>query len=75
MPTNVTPVDPARSIGGLMRLANILLPKIIAAARFDAKAYCTGTAGLFNKAQLQRPADWVTYAQDTINRCTAHDRL
>jgi len=59
-----------------MRLVNILLPKIsAAAARFDAKAYSTGTAGLFNKAQLQRPADWVTYAQDTINRCTAHDRL
>ncbi len=75
MPTTVIPVDPARSIGGLMRLSNILLPNIIAAARFNAKVYSTGTAGLFNKAQLQRPADWVTYAQDTIHRCTAHDRL
>ncbi|DBA74265.1 hypothetical protein WJX77_002438 [Trebouxia sp. C0004] len=52
-----------------MRLASILLPKIIAAARSNAKVYSTGSAGLFNKAQLQCPADWVTYAQDTIARC------
>ncbi len=75
MPISVTPFNSTRSTGVLMRLANILLPKIIAAARFDAKAYSTGTAGLFNKAQLQRPADWVTYAQDTINRCTAYNCL
>ena len=43
--------------------------KLLAAAYRSNKAYSTSTAGLFNKAQLQFPADWVTYAQDTISRC------
>lgn len=33
------------------------------------RAFSTATSGLFNKPQLQQPADWVKYAQETICRC------
>ena len=41
--------------------------KLLAVYR-SSRAYSAGTAGLFNKAQLQSPSDWVTYAQDAIRR-------
>ena len=41
--------------------------KLLAVYR-NGRAYSAGTAGLFNKAQLQNPSDWVTYAQDAIRR-------
>lgn len=44
------------------------LHSLVAAVR-RRRAYSTRTTGLFNKAQLQNPQDWVTYAQDTIKRC------
>ena len=43
------------------------LGKLLAVYRSN-RAYSAGTAGLFNKTQLQNPSDWVTYAQDAIRR-------
>lgn len=41
---------------------------LVQSASQFARAISTAGVGLFSKAELQQPTDWVKYAQDTVHR-------